>query len=211
VALVGAPGSGKTLLLKLLNRLIEPSSGRVYLNGQLTSSFAIAQLRQQVMLLLAEPSVLGMSAEEALLYPLQLQTLSRSEQQNRLFSSLEELEIPQAWLALKAFEFSDRQRQWVAIARALIAQPKVLLLDCPLQHLTPTDAERLKTVLIQRSQTQQMGLLAVDSDWEWLANVSTRYLGLVAGQLHTDCHLPYPKDWQAIQAIVNQATDSDDW
>ncbi|MFM7888069.1 MAG: ATP-binding cassette domain-containing protein [Pseudanabaena sp.] len=134
-ALIGATGSGKTTFLRLLNRLTDPSVGTIFLNGQNIQEIPIQTLRRRVILLPQEPSLLGMNVTEALSYPLKLQNLPQSEINTRSQKWIDKLQIAHKLLNRTELELSLGQRQWMAIARALIMEPEVLLLDEPTSAL----------------------------------------------------------------------------
>src|SRR5919107_3991571 len=67
-AVVGPSGAGKSTLLRAINRLIEPSSGEVYLDGEPTSSLDPLELRRRVGMVFQIPALFGTSVEEAILY-----------------------------------------------------------------------------------------------------------------------------------------------
>ena len=138
IAIVGQTGAGKTSLLRLLNRLNEPTTGSIYLENQEYRQIPVIQLRQQITLVPQESKLLGMTVREALAYPLILRRLPSAEIQQRLGYWLEQLRIPSDWLGRTEVQLSAGQRQWCAIARALVIQPKILLLDEPTSTL---DAE----------------------------------------------------------------------
>ncbi len=121
VAIVGPSGAGKTSLLRLLNRLSEPTSGTLYWGDRTLAEVSPVQLRQQVMLVMQEPKLLEMTVRAALAYPLRLQGLDKAAIQTRVTPWLERLQIPKDWLPRTALQLSLGQRQRVAVARALIA------------------------------------------------------------------------------------------
>ena len=135
IALVGASGAGKTSLLKLLNRLNTPSSGKMYFQATSFGQIPTVQLRQQIALIPQEPKLLGMNVRESLAYPLHLQKLSPTEIVRRVDTWRNLLRIPETWLERNELQLSLGQRQLVAIARSLVMQPKVLLLDEPTSAL----------------------------------------------------------------------------
>ncbi len=212
VGMFGPRESGKTLLLKLLNRLIEPSSGQVYLEGKVTRAIAIAKLRQQIMLVMTESPLLGMTVQETLLYPLKLQNRSAPEMQNHLQTWMEELQIPQAWLELRESDLNAQQRHWIAIARALIAQPLLLLLDRPLQQLAEPDIAILQTVIMRLTHENAMSVITINPESYGLANLCTRWLCIRSGRLYDDS-LTEDIDWQNLQADIErlEAAAEDDW
>lgn len=84
IALVGASGAGKTSLLRLLNRLAEPTTGVIYLEDRALDQIPVVQLRQQIVLVLQESKLLGMTVEQALEYPLALRQIEKKAIRERL-------------------------------------------------------------------------------------------------------------------------------
>jgi D-methionine transport system ATP-binding protein len=127
IAIVGPSGAGKTSLLRLLNRLSEPTAGSIYLENQAYRQIPVIQLRQQVTLVLQESKLLGMTVQEALKYPLILRDLPRSQIQQRLAYWMEQLHIPVDWLGKTELQLSVGQRQLVAIAGFSNSTPSSLI------------------------------------------------------------------------------------
>jgi D-methionine transport system ATP-binding protein len=146
VVVTGAKGAGKTLLLKLLNRLVEPTGGQVFWAGQEYRSIPPAQLRRQLAFVAAEPDLLGMTVQEALMYPLLLQKLSPNVMEQRLIGVLSGFMIPEDWLGKRSGELSVADCQRVAVARCLMMEPQVLLLDDPLRHFDLAVWEELRSM-----------------------------------------------------------------
>ena len=94
IAIAGIVGVGKSTLLRLINRLNEPSSGEIGLNGENYQTIAPTTLRKRVMLVSQEPRLLGMTVKEALAYPLQLQGLGIEEIKQRIVTITEQFQIP---------------------------------------------------------------------------------------------------------------------
>ncbi len=135
VVITGAKGAGKTLLLKLLNRLVEPTSGRVLWAGQEYRSIPPTNLRRHLAYVATEPDLLGMTVQEALMYPLLVQKLLPTVMEQRLVGVLSNFMIPEGWLGQRAGELTLADCQRVAIARSLMMEPQVLLLDDPFKYL----------------------------------------------------------------------------
>ena len=180
--ILGISGSGKTSLLRLLNRLSEPTTGTLFFAGTPYSKIPVISLRQQIVLVPQEPKLLGMTVQEALAYPLKLQQLSRQEINTRLTTYCEQLHIPESWYDKNELELSVGQRQLVTIARGLMMQPKVLLLD------EPTSALDINTTsnLIQCLNWQAMTILMVNHQLDIAEMFSDRVLYLREGQLIKD-------------------------
>lgn len=183
VVLVGASGAGKTSLLRLLNRLSEPSGGTIYLNNQPLNHIPVTQLRRQVVLVLQESKLLGMTARKALEYPLVLQGLPKRVIQQRVNEWLERLHIPSEWLERTELQLSVGQRQWVAIARALVLQPDILLLDEPTSALDVGRGEFLVKLLFDLNQQSQTTILMANHQLDLAAQFCDRVLHLSQGAL----------------------------
>jgi D-methionine transport system ATP-binding protein len=135
VVIAGAKRAGKTLLLKLLNRLVEPTGGQVLWAGQDYRSIPPANLRRHLAYVATEPDLLGMTVQEALMYPLLVQKLSPTVMEQRLVGVLSSFMIPEDWLGKRAGELTMADCQRVAVARCLMMEPQVLLLDDPFKYL----------------------------------------------------------------------------
>lgn len=212
IGIVGASGAGKTTLLRLLNRLSEPTSGTLYLASQPYTQIPPVQLRQQIALVLQESKLLGMTVQEALEYPLQLRGIPKQEMQHRLGEWLERLQIPLEWLSRTEQQLSVGQRQLVAIARALVTQPKVLLLDEPTSALDSGRIQLLFKELTDLSERQQTTILMVNHQLDLVQKLATRVFHLHQGQLIQD-EATHQLDWVALEQHLQvlQSAQAEEW
>lgn len=186
IAIVGPSGAGKTSLLRLINRLSEPTNGKIYLENQEYHQIPVIQLRQVVSLVLQQSKLLGMTVQQALAYPLVLRGLPKQTIQQRINYWIEQLHIPSDWLGRTEVQLSAGQRQLIAIARALAIQPKMLLLDEPTSALDIGTASHLMQVLTQVSQTHQTTILMVNHQLDLAQMFCTRLLHLQQSRLLTN-------------------------
>jgi D-methionine transport system ATP-binding protein len=201
VVVTGARGAGKTLLLRLLNRLVEPTSGQVLWAGRDYRSIPPAQLRRHLALVAAEPDLLGMTVQETLMYPLLVQKLSPTVMEQRLIGVLGGFMIPEDWLLKRSGELSVADCQRVAVARCLMMEPQVLLLDDPLRYLDGAVWEEL------RSMAQRLCLSLVATGRNLL---SDRVLYLRNGHLLWDRSVV---DWDVLGEEIDrtEAAEAADW
>jgi D-methionine transport system ATP-binding protein len=199
IGIVGASGAGKTTLLRLLNRLIDPTEGQILWQGQPFKTYDAPILRQRIMLVPQEPQLLGMTVEQALMYPLQLQKLAPVELQQRLDLWMQRLEIPQEWQARQALELSVGQRQWVSLCRAFIAQPQILLLDEPTSALDSGRIELLCHILGQLHCT----VLIASHQHAVLQKLCDRILWIDQGCLRQDKPVQ-ETNWSEIQTVLSE-------
>lgn len=183
LVLISPSGGGKTTLLRLLNRLIDPTRGNIRFQGDRLERLEILQLRRQVVYLPQEPRLLGMNVGEAIAYPLRLQGLPEAEIHSRLQYWCQQLHIPQQWHECGEVQLSVGQRQRVAIARALVMEPRLLLLDEPTASLDFGSASQILHVLSAWSERDRRAYIMANHDLELAKQYSDRVAYLESGQL----------------------------
>ncbi|MGQ9872985.1 ABC transporter ATP-binding protein [Leptodesmis sp.] len=204
IAIIGPSGSGKTSLLRLINRLNEPTSGTLYFEEQPYSKIPVLQLRQQVVLVLQESKLLGMMVQDALAYPLQLRGLDKKAIQARMGEWIERLHIPSDWLNRTEQQLSVGQRQIVAIARAALTHPKVLLLDEPTSALDAGRSQQLLGALNDLSANHGTTILMINHQLDLVEQFSDRLLYLEQGRLLQD-QTSHLVDWLALKQQLQNA------
>ncbi len=205
VGLVGATGAGKSSLLKLLNRLVDPGHGQLYWQGRPYHKLPVQELRQQIMLVPQEPRLLGMTVAESIVYGLKLQGQTAAQLTTALARWQERMQIPADWCGQREAGLSLGQRQWVTIARGIACEPTVLLLDEPMAHLDQQYRERLNRILRQLMTRSTQLILIASHNLPWLATICDRVLYLQQGRLVTDVAAP-DCDWKALgQSLQTEA------
>lgn len=124
---VGPSGAGKTTLLKMLNGLLSPTSGEIFVNGKKINQYEPTELRRLVGLALQSAPMVDGNVYDNLTLPLRLQNDSLSEEEAKTILNVVGLGTDQLYQNVK--DLSGGQRQKVSIARTLVNRPKVLLLD----------------------------------------------------------------------------------
>jgi D-methionine transport system ATP-binding protein len=178
----------------VINRLTTASSGKISFKNREYPQIPVISLRKQIALVSPESKLLGMTVGEALAYPLILRGLAPQMIQERVTYWREQLEIPEQWLTKTEVQLSGGERQLVAIARSLVIQPEILLLDEPTTCLDPGRAAHLMQILIQLSQTQSTAILMINHQLDLVQEFCTGLLYLHQGTL-----------------LLNQATSNIDW
>ena len=161
VALVGESGSGKTTLLKLLLNFVAPDEGHIYLSGVPLAKLPDAELRGRVGYVPQSPDLLRGSLRENVL-------LGRVCSEDQVWKVLREVGLESAVRALPgelSYEVSEDgaglsggQRQRLAVARALVGEPDVLLLDEPSANLD-TESERVLVTTLQAQAEKRLVLV----------------------------------------------------
>jgi ABC-type methionine transport system ATPase subunit len=153
-AVVGPSGAGKSTFLRAVNRLIEPTAGEVYLDGQPTAGMDLLELRRRVGMVFQLPALFGQSVEDAILYGARL--AGRNADATRL---LEMVGLDRSLAAREPENLSVGQQQRVSIARALALEPEVLLMDEPTSALD--EAARRRVEDLARGLNARLGLTMV--------------------------------------------------
>lgn len=201
LAIVGASGTGKTTLLRLLNSLTSPTEGKIYFAATPFQEYQPVKLRQQIVLVPQEPKLLGMTVKEALAYPLKLQRLPENQIRQRIETWSKALRIPEAWFYRNELQLSLGQRQLVAIARALVMQPKILLLDEPTSALDLGTATHVLNILNDLGTETTIAI--VTHQLELVEKFASRILYLQQGKLLQDIPAT-TANWQLIREKILQ-------
>ncbi len=162
VGLLGPNGAGKTTTFYMIVGITRPDAGRVYLRGEDVTGLPMYQrARRGVSYLPQEPSVFRkLRVKDNLLAILETLPLSRVEREQRCQRLLEELGV---WhLAdTKAYALSGGERRRVEIARALVSQPRFMLLDEPFAGIDPIAVIDIQEIVAQLKQ-RGIGVLITD-------------------------------------------------
>ena len=188
--LVGPSGAGKTTLMKLINREVAPSSGEVWVDGLPAHGIKpgqLADLRRRVGVVFQDYKLLRRrTALENVAFALQVSDLRlpRSEQRRLAARHLASVGLEGRETSYPG-ELSGGQQQRLAIARALVTQPRVLLADEPTGNLDDETARPIVTLLedIARRGT---AVLVATHDMHLVERLRRRVLRLHAGRLVHD-------------------------
>src|SRR5271165_394022 len=163
--LLGEAGTGKTLILKLALGLIKPDAGRITALGEEISAMREQDLygvRRQIGMVFQESALFdSLTVEENVAYRLIEETGDITEEiHNRVIEALEFVELGHT-PSLFPSELSGGMRRRVAIARAIITQPEVLLYDSPTGGLDPVTSDRIIELIVKQRDVYQTSSLLV--------------------------------------------------
>jgi osmoprotectant transport system ATP-binding protein len=139
VVLLGRSGSGKTTTLKLINRLLEPTGGRVLVEGKATTQWDPISLRRHIGYVIQEIGLFPhFTVERNVAVVPQLEGWPETKVKARVREMLEVVGLaPDTFAPRYPYELSGGQRQRVGVARALAADPAIILMDEPFGALDP--------------------------------------------------------------------------
>ncbi|NKG19828.1 ABC transporter ATP-binding protein [Paeniglutamicibacter terrestris] len=149
VALVGSSGSGKTTLLRMVNRMLEPGSGTVLIDGRDVREFNKVALRRSIGYVMQDGGLLPHRtvAENISTVPV-LNRVSRKEARVTALELLEQVGLDLTLADRYPAQLSGGQRQRVGVARALAADPNILLMDEPFGAVDPIVRRELQNQLL---------------------------------------------------------------
>ncbi|CAL5374514.1 unnamed protein product [Camellia sinensis] len=147
VALVGGSGSGKSTVISLIERFYEPLSGRILLDGTDIRELDLQWLRQQIGLVNQEPALFATTIRENILYgkdDATLEEITRAAKLSEAITFINNLpDRLETQVGERGIQLSGRQKQRIAISRAIVKNPSILLLD---EATSALDAESEKSV-----------------------------------------------------------------
>ncbi len=183
VGLLGANGAGKTTTFYMITGLIQPDDGHVYFDGKdITSQPMFLRAREGMGYLAQEPSIFRrLTVEENIKAILETLPLSSGARKERLAKLMEDLKISHL-AKQKAYTLSGGERRRLEIARALVTEPSVLLLDEPFSGVDPIAVNDVQEIILEL-KARGMGVLITDHNVRETLTVTDRSYIIFEGKV----------------------------
>ncbi len=163
--LVGPSGCGKTTSMKMVNRLIEPTSGRITIGGEDVESLPAVDLRRRIGYVIQQVGLFPhLTIGDNVAVVPKLLGWDRSRIDARVSELLELVGLEEAYRRRYPSELSGGERQRVGVARALAADPPVMLMDEPFGAVDPIRRERLQNELLRLQEQVRKTIIFVTHD-----------------------------------------------
>jgi putative ABC transport system ATP-binding protein len=181
---VGPSGGGKSTLVRLLNRLEDPSAGRILLGGEDISTIDPLVLRRRVGMVPQKPFMYPGTVQENLLHPFVLRgEESPAPASGEIHSTLGLCRLEEDYLPREARTLSLGEQQRVSLARTLVTRPEVLLLDEPTSALDRPTGDRLADTLRGICTRESLTVLMVTHDLRLAERTADRMAFLSGGRI----------------------------
>ena len=183
VGLLGPNGAGKTTSFYMIVGLIQPNSGKIFLDEQdITGLPMYKRAKLGIGYLAQEASVFRkLSVEENILAVLEMTTLTKTQQKEKMESLLEEFSLTHVRKNL-GMVLSGGERRRTEIARALAVDPKFVLLDEPFAGVDPIAVEEIQTI-VAKLKTKNIGILITDHNVNETLSITDRAYLMFEGRL----------------------------
>ncbi len=183
VGLLGPNGAGKTTSFYMIVGLVQPNSGKIFLEEQdITTLPMYKRAKLGIGYLAQEASVFRkLSVEENILAVLEMTILSKAQQKEKMESLLEEFSLTHVRKNL-GMVLSGGERRRTEIARALAVDPKFVLLDEPFAGVDPIAVEEIQTI-VAKLKTKNIGILITDHNVNETLSITDRAYLMFEGRL----------------------------
>lgn len=183
VGLLGPNGAGKTTTFYMITGLIKPNGGRVLFDDEDIIGLPMyRRARKGIGYLPQEPSIFRkMTVAENIMAILEYMDLSKTERNQRLNRLLSDLDIKHLANS-KGYNLSGGERRRVEIARALVIEPKFILLDEPFSGIDPITVEEIQKI-IYRLKEKGLGILVTDHNVRETLSITDRAYIICEGEI----------------------------
>lgn len=201
VVILGPSGCGKTTLLKMVNRLYEPTSGKIYLNGTEIRQLKVTKLRQQIGYVIQQSGLFPhMTVAQNVAVVPKLLGWERGRTQSRIDELLTLVKLPpEEYRDRYPSQLSGGQQQRIGLARALAGDPSVMLMDEPFGAIDAITRTSLQDEILRLQRQLQKTILFVSHDVEEALRLADRILILEKGQI-----VQYDTPFNILTRPVNQ-------
>ncbi len=210
--LLGPSGCGKTTTLKMVNRLIEPSSGTITIDGRDTKSVDAVELRRGIGYVIQQIGLFpNKTVEENICVVPDMLGWDRAKSRARAAELLEMAALkPEAFLKRYPKELSGGQQQRIGVLRAIAADPPILLMDEPFGAIDPINREAIQDEFLKMQARLRKTIMFVSHDIDEAVKMGDRIAIFRAGRLvqydTPDNILAHPGDGFVADFVGNDRT-----
>lgn len=184
VVLIGPSGCGKTTILKMINRLIEPSDGQIKINGTDIEAQDPIELRRNIGYVIQQTGLfIHMTVRENIEIIPRLAKMPVSEIVDRTVKLMETVGLPEEFLDRYPNHLSGGQQQRVGVARSFAMNPDIILMDEPFSALDPLTRSQLQDELVSLQSKLHKTIVFVTHDMDEAVKIADRICILQGGRI----------------------------
>mgnify|MGYP001180869555 FL=1 len=165
LAIIGHNGSGKSTIAKLMNGLLFPQEGEIWINGKLLSEETVWDIRKDVGMVFQNPDnqFVGATVQDDVAFGMENRGIEREEMKKRIQAALEAVKMTE-YRFTEPHRLSGGQKQRVAIAGILAIYPKVLILDEATVMLDPRGRQEIMNTIEHLKKEKNLCLITITHD-----------------------------------------------
>ncbi len=185
VTLIGPSGCGKTTTMKMINRLVEPSSGTIKVNGADISKVNPVELRRNIGYVIQQIGLFPhMTIKENISLVPKLKKMEKATYESRVDELLTLVGLdPELFRDRFPAELSGGQQQRIEVIRALAAEPPIILMDEPFSALDPISREQLQDELVRLQDEIKKTIVFVTHDMDEALKIADRIVIMKDGEV----------------------------
>lgn len=212
LAIVGEAGSGKSTLAKLLVGAEKPTTGAIKLNAQLLQDGNFKQRCQHIRMIFQDSGTTlnpSLTIQQLLDEPLYLNTqLNEAQRTDLIITTLKKVGLLAEHMNFYPHMFSGGQKQRISLARAIILEPQVIILDEALAALDPSLRSQMINLLLDLQQQMGLGFILISHNLGIVRHFSDEIMVMCKGQVvemgNTNVVLRSPKHKYTKKLIMSQ-------
>ncbi|MDK6234074.1 ABC transporter ATP-binding protein [Aerococcus sanguinicola] len=175
VCFIGTSGSGKTTALRMINRMHDPSEGEILIDGQATTSMNAVDMRRKIGYVIQRIGLMPhMTVYENIVTVPRLLKWDEDRCRTEAEKLMKRVELPLDYLDRYPSELSGGQQQRIGVIRALVANPKIVLMDEPFGALDPITRDALQELVKELQREYHNTFIFVTHDMDEALNLADR-------------------------------------
>ncbi|MCK1982986.1 MULTISPECIES: betaine/proline/choline family ABC transporter ATP-binding protein [Peribacillus] len=184
ICFIGPSGCGKTTTMKMINRLIEPSEGKIFINGENIMDKDPVELRRQIGYVIQQIGLFPhMTILENITLVPKLLKWDEQKKKERALELLKLVDMGPEYLERYPYELSGGQQQRIGVLRALASNPPLILMDEPFGALDPITRDALQEEFKNLQRTLDKTIVFVTHDMDEAIKLADRIVILKAGEI----------------------------
>lgn len=184
VCLIGTSGSGKTTILRMINRMLKPSNGKIFIKGEEISDLNPVQLRRKIGYVIQNIGLMPhMTIYENITLVPKLLKWSEDKKKAKAKELIKLVELPEDFLDRYPYELSGGQQQRIGVVRALAADQDIILMDEPFGALDPITREGLQDLVKSLQEKTGKTIVLVTHDIDEALKLATKIVVMDKGHM----------------------------